>query len=323
MATARGSNVQLLLIEEATWGTTPGTPSGYLIPVSGIGGSWYSRNLIDNPELRGNRNPPAPVEGNVSTNGSFTSTLHLDAIGWILKHGIGDFATTGAGDPYTHVAKVGFSGASAGDMETGLTLEIGHTDIAQYLSYTGCRINTIGISASSEGVATLDVGIIGKGAPAVDTSSLDASPTSYTSDAQSHFAASIEEGGSSSAIVTQVDMTLNNGLDDSLRTIGSSGEIVDLPETAATVTGSLTALFQDMTLLNKGINNTESSLQLAWTDGTHSLTLDIPELVYEPSSPAISGPAGVMVNLNFRAYYANGADATILKSTLVNGVASY
>ena len=323
MTTARGSNVQLLLIEESAWGTTPGSPSGYLIPVSGIGGSWFSRNLLDNPELRGNRNPPAPVEGNVSVNGSFTSTLHLDAIGWILKHGIGDFVTTGAGDPYTHIAKVGFSGATAGDMEPGLTFEIGHTDIDQYLAYAGCKINTIGISASSEGIATLEVGVIGKGEPAVDTSSLDAAPTSYTTDAQSHFSASIDEGGGASAIVTQVDLTLNNGLDDSLRTIGSAGEIVDLPEAAASCTGSLTALFQDMTLLNKGINNTESSLTLTWTDATHSLELDIPELVYEPSSPAISGPAGVKVNLSFRAYYANHADATILKSTLVNAIATF
>lgn len=322
MATARGSNVQLLLIEESAWGTTPGSPSGYVIPVSSVGGAWFSRNLLDNPELRGNRNPPAPVEGDVSVNGSFTSTVHLDAIGWILKHGIGDPVTTGA-DPYTHISKVGFSGAAVGDMEPGLTLELGHSDISQYLSYAGCKINTIGISASSEGIATLDVGIIGKGPPATASSSLDAAPTGYTSDAQSHFAATIEEGGSSSAIITQIDLTLNNGLDDSLRTIGSAGQIVDLPETAVSVTGSITALFQDLTLYNKGLNNTESSLQVAWTDGANSLTLDIPEIVYEPSSPAIPGPAGVMVNLNFRAYYANHADATTLKSTLVNSIATY
>ena len=323
MTTARGANTQLLLIEEATWGTTPAVPSGYKIPVTGIGGSWFSRNLVDNPELRGNRNPPAPCQGNVAVNGSFQSTIHLDAIGWILKHGVGTPVTTGAADPYTHISKVGFSGATAGVLPVGLSIEIGHTDIDQYLVYSGCKINTIGISASSEGISTFDVGIIGKGEPAVDTSSEDAAPTEYTSDALCAFSASIAEGGSPSAIITQVDLTLNNGLDDSLRTIGSSGEIVDLPETLASVTGSLTALFQDMTLLDKGLDHTESDLTLTWTSGTHSLALHIPELVYEPSSPAISGPAGVMVNMNFRAYYADDADATILKSTLINAVASY
>jgi hypothetical protein len=89
------------------------------------------------------------------------------------------------------------------------------------------------------------------------------------------------------------------------------------------VTGSITALFQNDTLLDKGINNTESSLMLKWTSGTSSLQLDVPELIYEPASPTVNGPAGVRVTLNYRGYYANGGDATALKATLVNTVASY
>jgi len=324
MATkARGANAQLIMIEEATWGTTPAVPSGYKLPVSSIGGAWFTRNLIDNPELRGNRNPPAPCQGHVSVNGTFGQTMHLDAIGWLLKHGIGVPVTTGAADPYTHVSKAGFSGAAAGDLPVGMTLEIGYTDIAQYHAYEGCRVSTLAFSAETEGITTVDATIIGKGAPAEDTSPLDAAPTEYTSDALCAFAATIEEGGSTSAIITKVDLTINNGLDDSLRTIGSAGEIVDLPEGAISVTGSLTALFQDLALYTKATGHTESSLSMIWTDGTHSLTLLVPELVYEPQSPVISGPAGVMVTLPFRAYYGDGANATTLMSTLVNAVATY
>ncbi|GAG43120.1 unnamed protein product, partial [marine sediment metagenome] len=57
MTQAIGADVQLMLIEEAAYGSTPATPAGYVIPVSNIGGTWFSRALLENPTLRSNRNP--------------------------------------------------------------------------------------------------------------------------------------------------------------------------------------------------------------------------------------------------------------------------
>jgi hypothetical protein len=322
MATAKGANFQLLMCEEATWGTTPATPLCAKLPISGIGGDWFRQNLLDNPELRGNRNPPAPVSGNISVSGSFTQTLHLDAIGWTLKHAIGVPATSGSGT-FTHVGKVGFSGASAGDLPAGMTFEHGFTDIDCYYPYTGCRVSTLAVSGSAEGVATFDVGIIGQTRGSKSATSIDAAPVEFTSDALSHFAGSITEGGSPIAYITEVNFTLDNGLDDSLRTFGGSGLIVDLPENMASVTGQVTALFQNDTLLAKAVAGTESSMTVAWTSGSYSLTFEVPELRFEARSPSISGDRGVMITLPFRAYYANDADATILKYTLVNDVSAY
>jgi len=314
MATAKGSNVQLMLIEESTWGTTPGTPSGYVIPISGVGVA-FSRNLIDDPELRGDRNPAAPVKGNVTVTGDITHPIHLDACGWLIQHGVSTLVTTGTG-PYTHTAKVGSS------IPTGLSLEVGYTDISQYELHAGCRISSLKFMATPEGVASMTASVIGKNTTA-SGSSADGSPTSYTSTAESEFVGSIKEGGSTSAIVTDVQLTLDNGLDDSMYVVGGAGLRADLPEGAAKVSGSLTALFQDLTLYNKALNHTESSLELAWTNGTSSLTITVPELVYAPASPTISGPAGVKVTLNFQGYYANDAGATALKAVLVNDTASY
>ena len=103
----------------------------------------------------------------------------------------------------------------------------------------------------------------------------------------------------------------------------AAGQLGDLPEGVGMVSGSLTALFQSDTLIAKGRDNTESSLMLNWTSGAQSLQLDIPELIYEPASPTVSGPAGVKATMNYRGYYTNGADATALKATLVNTVAAF
>jgi hypothetical protein len=323
MAQAKGSDVQLMLIEEATWGTTPATPAGYVIPVSSIGGNWYTRSLLDNPVLRANRNPSAPVRGNTAVSGSFGFPLSLSAWGWIQKHCIGTPATSGTGT-LTHVSKCNYSGSTEGsDLAAGLTLEIGHTGIDQYHQFDGCKLNGFTVNATSEGVAMFDVQIVGQGYTQ-DTSSLDASPTSYTDSVIDHFSLAILEGGGSITNVKSCSLTFSNNIDTSQYVISGSGGLLGaLPTGIASVTGTIEALFENDTLLTKGENHTESDLTLTWTSGSYSLALHVPELVYEPASPAVQGPDGIVASLNFRGYYANDADRTCLKATLVNSVVSY
>jgi hypothetical protein len=220
--------------------------------------------------------------------------------------------------------KCGFDGTtSLEDIPVGLTIEHGHTGVNQFHSFTGCRVNTLTFNATSEGVCILDAGFIGQDY-SQDTSSLDAAPTSYSLTAVDHFAVSaIQEGGGGVTNVTDLSFTLSNNLDGSQYCVGSSGQIGALPSGLATVTGTFTALFEDDTYLTKGENHTESSLDITWTQGTASLAITLPEIVYEPASPAVTGPAGVLVRMNFRSYYANHADATVLKAVLTNSVASY
>ena len=321
MTQAKGSSARVMLIEEATYGTTPATPDGYVIPVTGIGGSWYQRNLIDVPTLRANRNPSAPVRGNTSVSGSYTVPLGLEYIGWITKHAIGAPATTGT-TTLTHVSKAGFDGSSAGDLEPGLTIEVGFTDISQFHSYTGCKLNGFTVNGSSEGVVTVDVQVVGQDY-AQDTSSLDASPTTYTETAIDNFLMTMLEGGGPISNIKECSLTFSNNIDTSQYVIGSAGQVGALPSGICSCTGSITALFENDVLLTKAENHTESDLSLVWTSGSYSWTLHCPEIVYEPASPTVSGPDGIVATLNFRSYYANDADATCLKSTLVNTTASY
>jgi hypothetical protein len=322
MTQALGADVQLMIIEEAAWGTTPLTPSGYIIPVTSIGGNWFSRELIPNPTLRSNRNPSKPVRGNTTVSGNFVTPLGLEYIGWILKHAIGDPETTSTTVPYTHTSKCGFAEDAVGAMELGLTMEIGHTVADQYHSFTGCRLNGFTVTGSSEGVCTFDVQVVGQDY-AQSTSSLDAAPTSYTDTPIDHFLMTMEEGGSSIATIKSCSLTFSNNIDTSQYVIGSAGQVGALPAGVASVTGSITALFEDDTLLTKAENYTESDLDLIWVSGSHSLTLQVPELVYSPATPTISGPAGIEATLNFQGYYADHADATVLKSILVNTTADY
>jgi hypothetical protein len=322
MPTAKGTYQRIVLIEESVWGTTPASPSGYVIPINSYSGDVMRQNLIENPEIRGNRNAAAPVLGNVSVAFGLDCPLHLDAVGWLLKHCIGVPVTTGS-SPYTHISKSGFSGASAGDLPAGLSMEIGFTDINQYLQMTGCKIDGMNVSVSPEGVSAFTFNFVGQDFARGTSTLASGGLTTYTSSALSEFAGTIQEGGASIAYVTACDFNFSNTHDTSLYTVGGAGTLGELPEGPVMLSGSVTALFQDGTLLDKAINNTESSLQLAWTSGSHSLTFNIDEIVYEPAAPTASGDRGVLITLPFRAYYQNDVDACVLRSTLVNDVSSY
>lgn len=300
----------------------PGSPTGYVIPINSYSGDVMRQNLVDNPEIRGNRNAAAPVLGNIAVSFGLDVPLHLDAVGWLTKHCIGTPVTTGS-DPYTHVSKSGFSGASIGDLPPGLSMEVGFTDIDQYLQMTGCKIDGMNVSVSPEGVSSFTFNFVGAGFSRETSTIASGGITSYTSSALSEFAGTISEGGSPIAYVTAVDFNFSNSHDTSLYTVGGAGTLAELPEGPAMATGSITALFQNGTLLDKAINNTESAIELGWTSGTHSLTFNLDEVVYEPTAPTASGDRGVLITLPFRAYYQDDADACVLRSTLVNDVASY
>jgi hypothetical protein len=328
--TALGSQVRVIVYDETTWGTPPGTPVGSLIPVSGLGGAWFQRNLLENPVLRGNRNPAAPVRGNVMVDGSIMFPLHLKSVGHLLKHAIGvpvtQVDTPGAGQN-THTFKVGFNGASLGSLPEGMTVDVDYQDVSEVLQYYGCKVGTMSINATSEGVVIFEFGIMGKGmTDPIPTDPLDDPPTNiYTESTIDQFSLTIEEGGVTAANITNVSLTLDNVLEQ-IYAIGTQGELGCLPEGIAMVNGSLTALFASAALLEKALANTESSLKLSWSDGAgtaETLTLEVNELIYSPSSPPVDGPQGVQVSLDFTGYWQDDADNSSLVATLVNDVTSY
>ena len=83
-------------------------------------------------------------------------------------------------------------------------------------------------------------------------------------------------------------------------------------------------LFEDASLLTKALNSTESSLKLTVTGSASSIVeAEIQELQYERNSPDVSVATGLIVDLNFQGYYANGSEASAIVWRVTNGVSSY
>lgn len=313
MAWALGANGVIGIDLESTYGTTPGSPVGKKMPFnkSNITGK---QNLVDPSTITGTRNPVAPAMGNIDVGGNIEVPLTVRDFGWWLRAAFGAPTTTGS-STYTHIFKVGSSMPS-------FCLEQGFTDISQYFLYNGCKISKMGFPFGGDGELVSTIDILG-GKETLATTSFDSTLTALTFDRFANFQAAIKEGGSSIANCTEARIDIDFGLDGDTYCIGGQGFRSDIATGIVSVTGKIKAMFQTATLLNKAINGTESSLQITVTNGAHSLDLLIPELIFERNAPSIDGPKGVFVELPFKAYYQNGADASVIKATLINDVASY
>lgn len=325
MAQSKGSAGRVLLDFETAYKTakTGANKTPVLIPFNSCDVK-ATKALQQAATIRNNRNPVLPFLGNTVVGGNLVTPVDTVVIGFLLKALLGAPVTTGAEAPYTHTYKVAATTALP-----SFVLERGFTDLgtADYQLYGGCKVNSLELATGGDNKElTANFNVVGAtettGSTPYDTSPspaiLDLLVTRFM---QSD--ASATEGGSAVSVLSDFKININNNLDASNFTIGGGGTLHSLPEGIIQVGGSITALFEDTTILAKARAATESSLSLVFTSGASSLTFTFPEVLYELTSPVITGPEGIKATLNFLSYYANGADASAVKVVLVNGRSSY
>jgi len=321
MAQARGTQTTFTLVEETAYGTTPGTPAGQQLYLT-ANNIQANQTLIDSNTLQANRERDQPVEGNISVTGTLDFELGAEWSGTLFKHIMGNNVDSGS-DPYTHTMDL------QDDLPAGFMVETDYgSNISgdRYRYFNGLRVASASLTFPAEGFCTASVNVIGSNESA-DSSPLDASIDDNGNTPFSAFLATIEEGGGSIATVLSATINLDNGLDESSYVIGNSGVRTALPEGFATVTGTLTAQFDSVTLLDKAIAGTESSLKIMLTrgDGLGSagneyMEFFVQQLLYERTTPPITGPAGVIVTLPFKSYLSGSTSA--LQVIIKNAVAT-
>ena len=313
MAQQKGSNVKVLLGFESTFGQAPSAGYSLYINSSGL----RETQAVNAPAtLTGSRNPAVPFRGNRDVRGTIVVPIDSTCMAYWLKAMFGDPTTTGT-DPYTHEYKIG-------DTMPSFTFETGFEDLAtnEYQRFLGCKVSGFSLTVGGDGELTGNIDVVGASG-SLESSSFDASPTSVSLNRVNNFQAAIEEGGATLSNATELTINVNFGLDDSVYVIGGSGTRGSLPEGTVEVSGNLKALFEDVSLLNKALNGTESSLKLTITASASSIfELEIQELQYERNSVDVPGPQGLLVDLNFRGYYDDGSEASAIVARVTNSLSS-
>ncbi len=300
MADQSAINSKIYYIEETTYGTTPSTPTlTYLQHKSCSLG--ISRGSIMGAQIRDDRQIACMKLG--------------------VKDGAGDIVVELAPGVHDDFIEAALEGTwttdvlKAGTTRRSFTIIRKMNDITDkpYQIFTGCEVNTFSVNTKVDGNIEATFGFIYKD---METSlSGPATATYGDSTAVCPFnslSGSINEGGSSISTISEISLTLENGMEG--RKVLFQDTINQPMQGKSNVSGSATSFFSDSTLLDKFLNETESSIDftLEDADGSNTIKFDMNTIKYTGGQTDTSETADVTVALPFQALLNSTDDSQIV-----------
>ena len=300
MAFAQGSRSSLSFIVESTFGTTP---AGNF---TNLPFSTHSLNLtkdrVAGNDIQADRMPRVDRHGNRQVAGDIAVDLRdADYDAFLESAMLNTWATD--------VLKVGTT-------PKFFSVEDYAADIDQSRVFTGCSVSSMAISLAPNQMVTTTFSMVGKDMVISGTEKTqDASSGAAPFDAYSGDIAIGNVGGSSAvAIVTSLDFTLNNSYAPTF-VIGDDSA-PSLEYGRAEVEGTLTAYFEDASLINRFLNETETEIEVSVDDptGGNSYTFLFPKVKINSADVGVDGPTSRMISMSFVALY-DATEGTNLKIT--------
>jgi hypothetical protein len=285
MTIANGSRHSMAYTLESVYGTTPTSPVFKMIRHNGTTLA-LSKSIYTSAELRSDRQITDMRHGTKKIGGNITSEFSGEAFDDLIQAAMGGTWTTGV--------------LKAGTTRRSFTIERDFADIGQYLRYTGVELDGFDIDVKAEGIVPIVFNVVGmdqsSGTAILSGATYTPAPTNSPYDG---FSGTIKEGGSVIAVLTEVKCTLANNL-AAIYVVGSA-ETLEPSIGKSTVTGTVTAYFQDTTMLNKFVNETESSIEFTLTDGTNSYDILLPRVKYTGAPPNVSSDKPITLAMPFSA----------------------
>ena len=287
MATASGGFHGLSIISETTFGVTPSTPEMTQLRHTSCS-LVLSKDTFQSNELRSDRQVADVRVGAQKISGD---------IGLELMYGDYDNLLEGAlfGSWNSNVLK-------AGTTQKSFTIERQFKDITQYGVFTGCTVDKFSLDIKPNAIVTGSFSVVGKGASYSGTP-LDASPTAASSNSPlDSFTGVMKEGGATVAYVTGISLSIQNNLSPNY--VVGSNQTPFITAGRTNVSGTLSCMFQDLTMLNKFINETETSVEVTLGNGvTKSYTILIPRVRYTGGDNGVSGEGVITLSMPFMGVY--------------------
>ena len=292
---AQNSNTLISYIVESTYGTTPATPTMIALPINTFGlnlekGAIEDNGIYPDEQIRNIRHGDRTVSGDMAADLRKT-----------------DF------DPFLESAMR--SAWSANTLKVGttpkyFTFEHGSLDIDQYQVYTGVTVNTLGITASAGDNSPIAAtfGLLGKDMNALSgTTIADTLTPATTNQPFDHYAGNgmrIADTGGTLAdfCVTSFELNIDRGY-EARYCIGDNTSKTPIAGMAS-ITGSLTAYFENANLINRFINETNTELELQVGVGSDIMTFFLPKVKFmSANNPLGSNTGAKLVEISFTAQY--------------------
>lgn len=301
MAFAQGSRSSLAYIAETAFGTTPATPTFAYLPFN-THSIDLSKDRVEGNEIQSDRMTRVDRHGNKQAGGSVEVDLRK-----------GDF------DEFIESAF--FSSFSTDVIKVGttpkyFTIEDAAEDISQYRLFKGMSVGGMSVSIAPNQMVSTTFDLVGKEmTQGSSTGSTGGTPTAATSNQPfDSYSGTISDGGSAVSIVTSIDFSIQNSLAPTF--VVGSDAAQSLEYGRAVVEGTMTVYYEDATLINKFLNETESSIEVSVDDptGTNSYTFLFPRVKYNGASVPVQNPQSRLITMPFVALY-DGTEDTNIKLT--------
>ena len=299
MAFAQGSRSSLSYIVESTFGTTPaGNFTNLPFSTHSLN---LSKDRVAGNDIQSDRMPRVDRHGNRQVGGDIAVDMRdADYDDWLEAAMLNTWST--------NVLKVGTT-------PKFFSIEDYAADIDQARLFTGCTVNTMGVSLAPNQMVTTTFGVVGKDMTIGATEKTqDAASGAAPFDAYSGDLKIADSGSTlaSSAIVTGLDFTVTNGYAPTFVIGDDSAPSLEFGR--AEVEGTLSAYFEDAALVNRFLNETETEIEVSVGDGTNTMTFLFPRVKINSADVGVDGPTSRVVSMSFVGLY-DTTEATNLKIT--------
>ena len=301
MAFAQGSRSRLAFGVESTFGTAATSYTNVPYNTHSLN---LSKERVAGNEIQPDRMPRVDRHGNRSVAGDITVDLRDTAYDDLIESAMLSTFSTG-------VIKVGTT-------PKFLTLEDYAADIDQARLFTGCAVSTMGVSMAPNQMVTATFGMVGKDMTisateqTVSAAGVGEPFDAYSGDLK---VANVDGIGAASAlsIVTSVDFTVTNSFAPTFVVGDDAAPALEFGR--AEIEGTITAYFEDLSLVNRFLNETESAIEVSVADpSANTMTFLFPRVKFNAADIPVDGPTSRVVTLPFVALY-DDTELTNLKIT--------
>lgn len=295
MAHSSGAKTYLAYVAEATWGTTPATPTMKCVPFK----TFSLKPVMEtysSAQMNPNRQKQILALGVLSSSAELSSEF--------VPQIYDDFMASVFCSNWTYdVLKIGVT-------DSFFTLEEGHNDILAYHTGKGMLATKFSLSCKP-GFVECGFSFLGKSFSVAATSGATSLTDVPDDDSVVTMTAVLSEGGTPIATITSLDFTLENALDlgKPCNAATASGFAVGM----ASLKGKLTAYFENDTMMSKFLAGTPTSITVQVGDDAlgGQYTFEMLNVRYTGADTPVDKEGLLAVALDFEALYDDATDSVI------------
>lgn len=294
---ANGSRHSMRYVAETVYGQTPANPA--FKPIRHTGTTLgLSKESLQSEELRDDRQISDFRHGAYQVGGDINIELSFGSFDDLLEAVM--LGTWEVDSP-----SAGIDRLKAGVVRRSITVERFFGDILSvdkpYHRFTGVELNTLSLAINANAMITGSFGVLGQNmttGTAIIAGATYAAPT--TTSPLDSFTGTLQEAGVPIAVITEISLSLENALE--ARFVVGSKQTIRPSIGRSNVTGQVTAYFENSALLDKFINETESSIVFELPDGAgNKYTFTLPRIKYTGGQPDVDGEGPITLAMPFQA----------------------